>query len=1184
MYGITKYINLKLFQAHLEKALRIDIEEKTMKIEALNTKVNCLQNTESSINDETKDSDNDGQLISLASDSTAKPATEESSLPDITSLNNKIEKMDQLLNKYKESLKTSKDKNSQLTVDLQILSNEIDNKNKQIQEFKVIEVQLSEASNKIKELNDLNEELQNQINAYDFTKIKELSTLEMDLQKATEEITELRSKIDVFSKREEEYAISLAENKLSIHKELESKEAEIKSLKDSLAESKQEVNSMKIVLDDYKNSLSVLEEEKVKLNKDCAELTNTRQKIDEMNSQLQVLSKKCQSLEQIKTKADEEYKCLQLQLKQETAEKLAMIDRNVYLESRNTQLSDENIKKSAQISSLENELQILSKDISDVSAKDESETNNLHEELNMWKEKCEKLESEIQEEREELAKLQTEIEKLFINHESIQTQNLKYRTAIATITADNAKVQEAAQESKTNILRIVKKLSQEASELRQLIHLTSEETQTFIKSNKESLCSFVTEINDLIKNSVQSLENKMYVTSTQCSKITKDYEDIKAKLEESYSKNSEILANKMALEVKVSKLSDELDAGGFALKDQLLDKNKSYEQALEDIQAAKTENVALHKKINEIEIENQTMQNSSRVLESDKKELEEKLAKICKDFETVTRQHEESVDYVKSLSKENDELKKGGVVDLEATKQIQHNLETEQTQHQATIEILRQMNIAKDELNDKLNNVEIKNNQLKAQLEELNVLHQETTEKMIELKETVRKDELEKNELKLLFNEKNTLINELKVVENNYLKSQDELEDLKVRYRTAEEDIIRLNSVIENKSEDCEIKYSQINELEKKCLVLSEENIKLKCETANFTSAINKLESEICEIKKSHSEIEYEKDRLNDIIEKLETKEANQVNSTQTKDTQTEQDVVPVDSNVNETSALFENKWVLENKLTAMTNTASLNLKTNAQEDIIEQYTALKINYDALKDDNRRLQSDIEGLQSYLTKISKENSVLNDKLREVIATSEHSMDNVQLSSDISQLNSELNLGKEKINDLLRENSILVEENLELKDQLNSQNYSKPLEMVRSVNNNQKETENIKEKYNDLLQNTSEIKKQNMDLEQINRSVNNNITQLQDKNEKLKLSNEKLERRLDEALVSLRHLHSLSENTELEYLRNILYEYLTGTGTHSVTLAKVLAAIVKFDDMQTQMVLQKEKERQGFVSN
>ncbi|KAK6635090.1 hypothetical protein RUM44_000339 [Polyplax serrata] len=52
---------------------------------------------------------------------------------------------------------------------------------------------------------------------------------------------------------------------------------------------------------------------------------------------------------------------------------------------------------------------------------------------------------------------------------------------------------------------------------------------------------------------------------------------------------------------------------------------------------------------------------------------------------------------------------------------------------------------------------------------------------------------------------------------------------------------------------------------------------------------------------------------------------------------------------------------------------------------------------------------------------------------------------------------------------------------------------------------------------------------------------------------------------------------LENDTEHEYLKNILYEYMMGK--EQLVLAKVLSAIVKFNDEQTHNVLEKEQQRQ-----
>lgn len=63
------------------------------------------------------------------------------------------------------------------------------------------------------------------------------------------------------------------------------------------------------------------------------------------------------------------------------------------------------------------------------------------------------------------------------------------------------------------------------------------------------------------------------------------------------------------------------------------------------------------------------------------------------------------------------------------------------------------------------------------------------------------------------------------------------------------------------------------------------------------------------------------------------------------------------------------------------------------------------------------------------------------------------------------------------------------------------------------------------------------------------------------------------------LVKLRQ-DSVEDSTEIEYLRNILYKYMMGQET--VVLARVIAAVVKFDQEQTSMILKKEEDKLTLV--
>ncbi|XP_063634566.1 golgin subfamily A member 4-like isoform X2 [Cydia splendana] len=1076
-------------KAHLEKALRLEIDEKNMKIEALQTKITCMQD-----DTDNKDPNNEEEVI--------KEQAKELQLIDFSgnndrktsgydgvdnALTNKTEKLEQLLNKYKESLKLSKEKNAQLTTDLHLLTTEIENKNKENEQLKHSSEELAETRKKNLELQESNEELQNKLNTYEFNQMKEQSALELDLQKALEEIKQLQCKIEVFNKREEEYAISLAENKLSIHKELESKEAEIKSLKDHLTACKNEVQSLNIVVNDYKKSISSLEDEKCKLNSNISELNSIKALVLEKESQIKQLTLKCKNIEQAKMKADEECKCLQFQIKQETAEKLAMVDRNAYLETKNTKLTEENSKKKSQINELETQLHVLRKDNEE--RENRTDQNKVLEELESWRNKYYTLESEIQDERDELVKLQSEIEKLLQNHEVSQSRNLQLLESVSELTAKNAFLKENSNQINKKCLALIG----EISTLKNIVHDTGSDAKLMRQSNEKLLLHLGNKVSELIK---QTNDDQIGSFKATIEKLQKEL---------SITQNN------------LMELKHQFDTASNELIECREDNNKLNEL----IKSLRSDKTIMDINIKKAEDNYQDTQSQLNRLENDKSVL---LTKVTE-------------------------------------------LEVLSASLQSTISREREENLP---LQEKLLVLEKENNKL-----------------LLKLKEA----EVDNEDLKTKYSEIEAL------------KSQNE-------------------KLLAKSNENC----AYIKKLEDDVKLLSQENILLKNQSQNIASNLKALEMEISEVRKSHSEIESEKDHLNTIIRKLEeTENAKQCQTNvdvQTDDSSFSLDLLFEENKVlkdkceqfkQEKESLYEklisvehdkdtlvadiatqksytleleeeNKKVTEVNSELLSKVSILEDMCRAKNEAVNEPELEDIKRECvtLKDENRRLTSDIEGLQMHLAKISKENSTLNDKLRELIA-SEHVDKGENLSSDFVESLNGNQSDTDRINELVRENTLLVEENLELKDQLRSQNYGE------TSNSNSTDTvqyksemEVLKEKYNTLLATKNKYEKQLSDMELINKSMNGNIQNVQENNEKLRLSNEKLERRLDEALVSLRHLHSLQENTELEYLRNVLYEYLTGSGTHSITLAKVLAAVVKFDEMQTNIILQKEKERQGLL--
>ncbi|XP_072936016.1 uncharacterized protein Golgin245 [Epargyreus clarus] len=1133
-------------KAHLERALRIEIDEKNMKIHALNTKLDLLQNSSEPVNDNHDNKsiptakEGDMQLINL-NDTEQKESNEEALSSEITVLNNKLEKMEQLLNKYKESLKVAKEKNAQMTTELQILSSDLQTKCKENEDLKSVSTSLADSKKKIQELNGTIEELQNKCNTYEFTKNKETSILEINLQSAQEDILQLQSKIEELKKKEEEYAISLAENKLSIHKELESKEAEIKSLKDSLTDTQNELQSLHIVIDDYKNNITTLEAEKQTLNNDIHELTAAKTKMKDMEEQLEELKEKCQSLENSKAKLDEQYKCLQLQMKQETAEKLAMIDRNDYLESRNAQLTEENARKTAHINELEN-------DIEEHCAKHEQmikdDDHNILQEISVWKQKYQDLEREIQEEREELIKLQSEIEKLLRNYELVQNKNLDLLRFNSDLRKEIAPLQEEVLRAR-GLKKRCGEVYNKARELRKFLDLMSHDARSSMNLLKNEIFSTMNDkiseilkqesskfnekynelkmFYDLSENERKNISNNYTATIKELQTLKEENNKYKIKIEEYKSdilrmEQSAAAQHKLSLS-EITVLQTEIDN----LKHKTENEYKKQLNADECLKKIEAENRNLRDKLTETE---NTIQLLNTTLNKEKELYTEKM-------QAVTAQHEVSLNDISVLKKELDNLK--------------HKSDNDDKHHSNVDERLKTLEAENRDLQSKLIDSENRVQSLNTNLDQEQVLCKQKIE-------------------------------EIDAISNNYSSLTKENE--------------------ENKN--------MIHKLQTDINNLTQENLTLKKLSETISTNVNDLESEMKEVRQSHAEIEREKDRLNNIIEELENKERSRVSSD--KDSQTDfalRERKSTEKEENHDNIIKSAKTekaeelrdavheLMEEKIVMANNNSQLNNvyeqtgnKTSEISDIETKYLAMQNEYEVLKEENRRLHSDVEGLQTYLAKISKENSLLNDKLREYFASGENVPEkNEALNRDIEELKFEIQSGKERIDNLIRENTILEQENLELKDQIQSQSYnsyadSKPLH--NNNNNTEKELQTVKDKYNNLMDVKTKMEKRLDDVEQMNQSVTDNMHRMQANNEKLRLSNEKLERRLDEALVSLRHLHSLQENTELEYLRNILYEYLTGSGTHSLTLAKVLAAVVKFSDSQTDLVMQKEKERQGFL--
>ncbi|XP_022124161.2 golgin subfamily A member 4 [Pieris rapae] len=1228
-------------KAHLEQVLRIELEEKNMKIESLSTQLSLLQN-DNVVNKNDANDNAQMQLISL-SDDNEKDVSQSAEV-----INNKIEKLEQLLNKYKESLKVTKEKNSNLTTEIQKLNIQLDTKTKENNQLQQNIEKMNESTQNIQELLNKIETLENLNSTLEFSKNKDVSILESNLKNSQEEIAVLQNKIKILSKREEEYAISLAENKLRIHKELESKETEIKALKGSLENGCQKIESLEKTIQDHKNKNLQLEGDIIKLNNDLHDLSATKAKLDSLNKEYDNLKEKIKVLENSKAKCEEDIKCLHLQLKQETAEKLSVIDRNVYLESRNTQLTDENTKKRSQINKLDEEVASLKSNISDLkstlSQQEQNDTESsvlrLTEEATAWKLKCSSLESEIQDERVELGKLQSEIEKLLQNYEALQNQNIELSATFEKLQSENMRLYNEVDNYKAIKIQLTE-FKKCTKDIRGVIGVISNESRSLnneVMNWLPQLRDGIVKQQNLAYTQIKDLENIQISLKKQNLKITTEFEALTKSSELMRVENDKI---RLALQDSDSKCESILDQLNNLTKE-----NDAIKSNLQQLNALDNENKELCNKIKTLEEQinklSEELNKQKELYKSSLLQIETLTKDKCNASETK-QEYEENVKRIIDLENNLD------IMQQENAKLIVSKTEIEKLYKTLEIEIneLRDNYLKKESANEALRNESDseKSKQLEMQ-EKYEKLHME----FLEMKDTVTSLKDDNNNLHQFKEAKEKQIEETKAelnhVRDHYESKLKELNEEKNLLKSTQTEIEQKLLDYEKQIKDVNAELNQVREsYETKLKVLHTENDSLKSSQVESHNSlkeendrqIKKIEAKLNQVRESYEHKlnnlnnEYElfkstqdeihkklrednekqmKTELSQVRDSYESKlkelndeydllKSSQVDINKTLKDEHEKQLTDIKANLKSVQESYDSKLKelnnenellklsqaeiyeklknanakceeFEQKTVELNNVIKdLETKCLSQNNVIEeQEKAISLHklceWDSLKEENRRLCSDIEGLQTYLTKISKENSELNDKLREVLA-SENSSD--------SELKTEIQSGKDKIDELLRENSLLIEENLELKDQIQNNAQTRPPS---------RDEKNLNDKYKLLQEAKSSLEIKVNELEQINDSLNRSIDQNQDNYERLKLSNEKLQRKLDEALVSLRHLHALEENTELEYLRNILYEYLTGPGSHSLTLAKVLAAVVKFDDRQTEQVLMKERERQGFL--
>lgn len=237
-------------KAHLEEVLRNDIEEKNHIIDTLNTKVihflqnvivlcihsvmmyllqikllqgNILPTENLLLLDSDEGHDSTADIMEPDKELTDNTDDNSTLAAENTQLQNKLIKLEAVVAKNKKTFK-----------------------------------RVGNLIKKYKEILEENNILKRDYEALKSSSLENAEILQKELSIARDEISNLTEQVNTLKRREEESVISLAENKLSIHRELEGKEEQIKQLQFDLKHAMENKENLTEIVEKYKTELEQL--------------------------------------------------------------------------------------------------------------------------------------------------------------------------------------------------------------------------------------------------------------------------------------------------------------------------------------------------------------------------------------------------------------------------------------------------------------------------------------------------------------------------------------------------------------------------------------------------------------------------------------------------------------------------------------------------------------------------------------------------------------------------------------------------------------------------------------------------------------------------------------------------------------------------------------------------------------
>lgn len=1155
--------------------------------------------------------------------------------------NQKMENLQSQNTKLIEKVESLTQKSNNLESELikmQTYKIEIDNYKQKYVELEKQVIDLQKHNDALSNLNSQQiKSLQEQKENYE----EQISHLREDAKKGILSLdNKIRQKLEVeFLEREEEIRNEFTAKLQELSSNNTTQELQLQIFeKDSLIKKiSEQINETNSELIKKMEAYTDLEQNHLELIENCTKLRDTISNFEKDKLALDSYEEKISRLEAHINTLQEELKTSNNNCKKAEKElddvKAALVNSSKQIKL----LEEQQLQENADGNEIESKL----KSLEEVKKQLASENEKLTETIDRQNENIEHLKQNLEDEKEKLNDINEKHSNVVM-----ESEDLKERVRLFELKEDSMnikknevgllklKLQELEKTLKLNLESVDKEhesISEDLDSIRKELNLTEEETfinqfnqggitlkldalkDMCAKKNKE-YNELLLKQSDLVTENVSKLTQVEKLQSEMASILStnKDFESKIHNLEDSIKKSNSNLEEK---EILLNNLTCSLQENQNKLHD--LEKVFSLEQ--DKCSKFSQENVLLVTKLKELEEKYKLLEVNQQKLDTEKSEyndIQHKLQMIEKDYQHLQNQYEEEKILYDKSAKENketiDKLKKDYTKANEESKHEKINAESINQK-------LQQLMETNNKLKAETQEIIATNKKLKNEKEDKEKEISKLSSDIINLSNTIEKQNIEFNNLLTKTNDLDSMLENIRTEkanaitqekdQQNHLKSK--IEELNKKLEQGSKEIIALKEHISqleishrDEKEKLEKKLSEYTELESK---LKKHNDDLKTKDQEIyilNTERDSLLEEITTLRGSLGQMANEISQKGNIDARLIHSECEK-EDLKLRNAKIKEEILELNKRIQELS--LDNRNILEENQTLSQEKEELKIALELLKD--EPNTGPDL--EKLKLDNLTLINTIEDLTAKITELQVQHSKLINE-RRLSTTNEIDITKIQqdfyeikekcddLFIENKNLKLEYNTLEEKCNrfgkikdkletqisdserhysELLREKELLADEVQELKTA--PVNYKNDISRLDNLETLKKEQSFLKDSEKQLYLSELEVLRDKLtkykSLDLTNKS---SIEFYENELQKMKNQNDKLNRKLDETLVTLNHCAELSTSTEVEYLRNVLFNYMLGK--ESVVLARVIAAVCKFDPHQTELILQKEQQKQTLL--